>query len=65
MKLFLNKRGIELALNTVVIIAVLLLVVVIVISFVLGATGKAFGPISNLLGAGAENINKSVPSFLQ
>lgn len=60
MKLLFNKRGVELALSTVVIMAILLLVAVIVISFFLGATGKIFGPLSNLLGTGAENINKSI-----
>ena len=55
-----NKKGVELALNTLVIIAILLLVAVVIITFFLGATGKVFGPISDLLGKGAENINKSV-----
>ena len=54
-----NKKGVELALNTLVVIAILLLVAVVIISFFLGATGKVFGPISDLLGKGAENINKS------
>lgn len=54
-----NTKGIELALNTVVIIAVLLLVAVIIISFFLGATGKVFGPIANLLTGGTEQMCKS------
>ena len=54
-----NKKGVELALNTLVVIAILLLVAVVIIAFFLGATGKVFGPISDLLGKGAENINKS------
>lgn len=59
MKLLGNKKGIELALNTLVVIAILLIVAVVIISFFLGATSKVFGPISDILGRGAESINKS------
>ncbi|HIJ98186.1 TPA: hypothetical protein H1012_00055 [archaeon] len=54
-----NKKGVELALNTLIIIAILLLVTVVVISFFLGTTSKAFGPIADLLGRGADSLNKS------
>lgn len=54
-----DKKGVELALNTLIIIAILLLVAVVIISFFLGSTSKVLGPIADLLGRGAENINKS------
>ena len=54
-----NEKGVELALNTLIIIAILLLVTVVIISFFLGTTSKAFGPIADLLGRGVDNLNKS------
>ena len=60
-----NKKGIELALNTVVILAILLLITVVIISFFLGATGKVFGPIAELLGIGIEGINKTTPPIFE
>ncbi len=54
-----DKKAVELALNTLIIIAILLLVAVVIISFFLGSTSKVLGPIADLLGRGAENINKS------
>lgn len=56
-----NDRGVELALNTVVIMAILLIAAVVIIAFFTGAIGKVFGPISNLLGGGVEQIDKTTP----
>ncbi len=56
-----NKKGVELALNTLIIIAILLLVAVVIISFFLGSTSKVLGPIADLLGKGAEDIKKQSP----
>ena len=65
MKFLENKKGIELALNTVVIVAILLIVAVVIISFFLGTTGKVLGPISDLLGMGTEQLNNTAPRFLR
>ncbi|HIK00808.1 TPA: hypothetical protein H1016_04695 [archaeon] len=60
-----SKKGIELALNTVVIMAILLLVTVVIIAFFLGATGSIFEPLAHLIKGGGEQINKSAPPIFQ
>ena len=59
-RIMLNGRGMELALNTVVVVAILLIVAVVIISFFLSATSTAFNPIRDLLGIGAQNLNNSI-----
>ena len=60
-----NNKGIELALNTVVIMAILLIVAVVIIAFFTGTVGKVFEPIAKLLGIGSEQINNTLPPILQ
>lgn len=59
MSLMGHRKGIELALNAVVIIAILLLVAVVIISFFLGVTGKAFGPLSDWITGGTGKVTEA------
>ncbi|MBT4058176.1 hypothetical protein HOF13_01290, partial [Candidatus Woesearchaeota archaeon] len=47
-RLFRNKKGVELTLNTVIIAILVVLVLVVLIGFLLGGTGKAKDQINEL-----------------
>ncbi len=53
-----NKKGLELAISTVVILIILLIVLVVVIGFFLGATGKIFKPIVDMLTGSTEQASE-------
>ena len=57
MRLFSNKKGIELAIGTVAIIALVLLVVIIIIGFFLGAFGKSGQALVNLGEQGEKGVS--------
>src|SRR3989344_2224602 len=57
MNLFSDKRGVELAIGTIVIIAIAVLVVLVLVGYFLGSFGKSGSALSSLSGEGERGIS--------
>ncbi len=59
-RIFRNKKGVELTLNTVIISILVLLVLIVVIGFFLGGTGKMKSTVSDIFGQSMEGTDIDV-----